>query len=105
MSGAEARKEAGSPITAQMSAAPGDLIHVGHAPDSAPHVSITEFTRDEYREEECRLDESLHELARHCAAAMQSEAVSWIDVHGIHEIAWCWRHPEGRPYETERDHL
>ena len=87
MSGAEARKEAGRPITAQMGAAPGDLIHVGQAPDSAPHVSITEFTRDEYREEECPLDESLHELARHCAAAMQSEAVSWIDVHGIHDPA------------------
>ena len=87
MSGVDVRKETGSPITAQMGAAPGDLIHIGQAPDSAPRVSIMEFTRREYREEQCPLDESLHELARCCATAMQSEAVSWIDVRGIHDAA------------------
>ena len=42
-----------------------------------------EFTRRAYREEQCPLNEPLNELARCCAGALQSEAVSWINVHGI----------------------
>ena len=34
MSGVDVMKETGSPITAQLGAAPGDLIHVGQAPDA-----------------------------------------------------------------------
>ena len=83
MSGIDVMKETDSPITAQLGAAPGDLIHIGQAPDSAPRVSIIEFTRQEYREEQC----PLHDVASCCASALQSEAVSWINVEGIHDAS------------------
>jgi magnesium transporter len=83
MSGIDVMKETDSPITAQLGAAPGDLIHIGQAPDSAPRVSIIKFTRQEYREEQC----PLHDVASCCASALQSEAVSWINVEGIHDAS------------------
>ena len=64
MSGGNVRKEAGSPPTALLGPAPGDLTHIGQAPGSAPRVSIMEFTRREYRKDQCPWDDSLHELAR-----------------------------------------
>ena len=62
--GVDVRTETGSPITAHLGAAPGDLIHIGQPPDGAPRVSIMEFMRREYREEQCPLDESLHPESR-----------------------------------------
>ena len=72
-----------NPITAQLGAAPGALIHIGQAPDAATRISLMEFTRDSFREQTC----SAEALETCCREALRSEGISWINVDGIHDPA------------------